>query len=146
MPRSKRRAAAATPPGDATGEPLSETMRHLDSAIAKGRIPESIVAWRLFDSEVVTRLGRLLEGTVLQDLGYVDVTLYEEVARGYAQGAHPVLARITLPAGTRALAGFLLNDSDEGELLLPRGSWFRVLRAGRRDETGLLRVELELVP
>jgi hypothetical protein len=143
MPRSKLH---AVPTPDAPDPPVSEQMRHLDSAIRKGRIPQDVVVWRLMDSEVVTRIGRLLEGTVVRDLGYVDVTLYEDVARGYVRGDHPVLAQITLPAGAHALAAFMLNDRDEGELLLPRGSWFRVLTAGWRDPTGLVRVEMELLP
>ena len=108
---------------------------NIDAAIAGSPpLPEPLVAWRLLDSRLMRAHGTRLVGTVLGDLGFIDVTAFEDVARGYARGRDPVLARVDIPAGVRVLPIHQVIGSDEGDHLLARGTWFLVM--GWRDAGG----------
>jgi hypothetical protein len=119
---------------------------NIDSAIANSPpLPEPLVAWRLLDSRLLRAHGTRLVGTVLGDLGFIDVSAFEHVARGYARGRDPVLARVEVPAGVRVLPLFQVIGSEEGDHLLARGTWFLVM--GWRDaddDAGLPVIDLRV--
>ncbi len=135
---------------DQLPDDVVEQAGELDAFIAGvDPVDEPIVLWRLLDSRLVYVHGTRLVGTELTDLGYVDATTEEGVARDYAGGERPVLARILAPAGTRIGPLFAVIESDEGDVLLARGTRFRVLAfrpAGGPDGRGLPEIDLELVP
>jgi len=66
--------------------------------------------------------------------------------RGYLSGEHPVLVRITAHAGTRACPIFQTNDNNESDLLLARGTRFRVLSAEAGTDEAPMRLHLEILP
>lgn len=122
-------------------------IRNLDASIANATpVPDSFDAFRLGDSELLDAHAPRLVGCELQDLGFLDVTLDPAVAAGYAAGDHPVLVRITAPAGTKALPMFGVTGSEESDLLLARGTRFRVLSVEAPTREAPMRMHLEIVP
>jgi hypothetical protein len=118
----------------------------IDSAIATCQpLRRNTLAWRLFDSELIYIHASRLLGTIVTDLGFVDLTFREDVARQYIRGRHPVLAEIRLPAGAKVLPMFEVLASDEGDLLIARGSSFLVREVSELEEGGALQVAMELI-
>lgn len=124
-----------------------EAIHELDAAIADC-VPfdEAFDAFRLADSALLYAHAARLVGCELRDLGFLDVTLDPDVAAGYVRGDHPVLLRVTAPAGTRAAPTFMTNDHGESDLLLARGTRFRVVAVGAPTDRAPLLVHLEIVP
>lgn len=56
-----------------------------------------------------------------------------------------IRSRITAPAGTRAFPIFQTNDNNESDLLLARGTGFRVLSAEAATNEAPMRVHLEIL-
>jgi hypothetical protein len=78
-------------------------------------------------------------GTVFKDDGFVSTAAVgknADLVMASTAGTTPSRISIRLPGGTRVLAG----DREERELILPRGSQFRVHRVSGRD------LEVELIP
>lgn len=124
-----------------------DTIHNLDSAIDKAPpTAQAFDAFRLADSALLYAHAPRLVGCELQDLGFLDVTFDPAVAAGYLSGEHPVLVRITAPVGTKAFPMFQTNDNDESDLLLARGTRFRVLSAGPATANAPMRLHLEIVP
>lgn len=122
-------------------------VRNLDSAIAEADpTPEAADVFRLADSALLHAHAPRLTGCELQDLGFLDVTFDPAVAYRYLSGDHPVLVRITAPPGTREFPVFRTNDNDESDLLLARGTRFRVLSVSPASANAPLRVHLEILP
>lgn len=93
-----------------------------------------------------------LANEVFGDDGYVSTSLLPRVADSFAEkgrgGQKPAGANITLPKGAKAAfidaEGLTPAINLESEMLLPRGSRFRVNRAYRRD--GVPWVDAVLIP
>lgn len=101
---------------------LVEFVGNLDKAIAKSRVPQSVVVYRGVASP------RLLkEGTTFKDKAFISTTFNEEGALGYA-GQAGMLVKMTISAGSRAayVDAFGSKKGGQHELLLGRGSRFRV--------------------
>jgi len=124
-----------------------EAIRELDAAIA-GVEPFDVAfdGFRLADSALFHAHAARLVGCELRDLGFLDLTLDPDVAIGYVRGDHPVLVRVTAPAGTRAAATFMTNDYGESDLLLARGTRSRVVSVEAPAARVPLCVHLEIVP
>jgi HK97 family phage portal protein len=115
----------------------AKTVRDLDSLLDKGEVREGVVAWRGID-----RGANLSPGDVIHDHGYVSTSLYRGTAEKFADKA---LLRINVPKGSKAgYLDALTEGGGEQELLLPRGSRFRV--TGVRREGGAKVIDAELLP
>lgn len=124
-----------------------DLVRNLDSAIAQSDpVGQPFDCYRVADSALLHAHAPRLVGCELQDLGFLDVTFDPAVAQGYVSGEHPVLIRITAPTGTRAFPIFQTNDHGESDLLLARGTRFRVLAATPAAPGAPMHVHLEIVP
>lgn len=126
---------------------LDDQIQALDSSIAKSPpLPSAILAWRLFDSLLLhTHRGRVA-GAELVDRGFVDLTLDDAVAHRYVRGKHPVVASVVVPEGTRVAPLFQITGSDEGDVLLGRGTRFRIVSIGPLESKGVLRAQLAVMP
>lgn len=121
---------------------IEDQIHSLDGAIAKQPpAPATLEAWRLADSRLLHLHAPRLVGCEIEDLGFFDVTVHREVAEHYLSGRHPVLVRVLVPAGTKAI----LADEDEGALILARGHRFRVIAVDRAGEETPMLVHLELL-
>ena len=123
-----RRLNAALRRGRGLGTGSAELRDAIDVALALGEVPEPIVVyrgarWSALPDPIEHAIGRLVV-----DRGYVSTSLLERVARRFAD---PVLMRIVVPAGSEAIpcgAPDLVTAADEAELLLGRGTVFRIER------------------
>src|SRR3954470_17444746 len=105
-----------------------DMINNLDSAIGKAEpTPQAFDAFRLADSPLLHAHAPRLVGCELQDLGFLDVTIDPAVAAGYLSGDHAVFVRVTAPPGTKAFPVFQTNANNESDLLLARGTRFRVV-------------------
>lgn len=118
----------------------------LDSAIEQApAATNAFEAFRLADSALMHAHAPRLVGCELEDLGFLDVTFDRDVAVGYLSGEHPVLIRIAVPAGTKAVPVFQTNDNNESDLLLARGTRFRVRSVELPDGTAPMQISLDIV-
>lgn len=106
------RGASATP----------QELANLDAGLTF-ELPEEVVAYRGIEPEF---LGELRVGDTIIDSGYPFVSLMQDWAQGFAGSGRPVV-RMVLPAGERVFLGKVF----EAEMVLSRGSRFRVVRVGR---------------
>ena len=98
----------------------------LDAALALGEVPEPIVVYRGARWSALPDRIEHAAGRLVVDRGYTSTALLERVARRFAD---PLLMRIVVPAGVEAIpcgAPDLVLAADEGELLLGRGTVFRI--------------------
>lgn len=94
---------------------VKRSVRQLDSLISKSTISEPVRVYR----GIAARVQDVRVGEVFGDKGFVSTSMNADVARQFAEG---LLLRINVPAGTNAVH----VPGDESELLLPRGSRFKV--------------------
>lgn len=116
------------------------TIGHLDAALAKSSVPETIAVYRgIKDSTLAfghADAGRMV-GRVVTEKAFVSTSLVRAVAEGFHRESGALL-RIVVPAGSKGL--FVGNvrgvyGSNERELLLPRGTSYKI--TGRsKDEHG----------
>ena len=108
-------------------EPISAEIegltKNLDMALSKARLSEDVVVWRA--GEIYNNIGSLdrVVGTVIQDKGYVSTALTESTAKGFMALGKRTMMQIRLPKGMKAAS----VNPEEYEVLLPRGTSFRVI-------------------
>ena len=108
----------------------------IDKAIQKNRLPEAVKVFRGFNCP--SCLKKLKEGGIFQDKAFFSTSLDESVP-GEFLNKEPgdIMFHITLPKGTNAGRG---SKADESELILPRGSKFRIKKISKGKPT---KVEVE---
>jgi len=119
----------------------------IERAINKADLPEDTVVYRGVDAAAFP--SEKLVGSTFSDKAFVSTSLDEAVAIQFDAG---VLMEIRLPAGTKALSmtrwaegeGVVGIGTSEAELLLQRGSRFKVIKDVTTPETR--QVVVELVP
>lgn len=113
--------------GDTT---VGQIINGLDSAIGKCTTRQDMTLFRGFDKGVVERLQA---GDEFRDDGFVSTTLRKSVTDDFLTGGTETgsVVEIRVPAGAHALSfdqsGAAQKSYPESEVLLPRGSAFRVL-------------------
>lgn len=115
--------------------------RAMDLAIDVSVIKDNVVAFR----GTRDNFPDLTPGDVFTDNGFSSVSLNENVAQNYARGDSPALVRINIPKGAK---GAWLG-AGESEMVLPRGSRFRVVSARkitRGVDRGQRVFELDVLP
>jgi hypothetical protein len=136
-PTEHRADVSSLPPEQA------ETVRNLKNSI-KAPVPENVIAWRYFNSPTLHQQAERLSGVEIRDLGFIDLTIIESVAREHLPTTHPVLAAVFLREGTLIAPMWLLNEnSQDADLLLAPGTRFRVSQIGWEGD--LLTLGLEIV-
>jgi len=123
----------------------------LDSALSIFQLPEPVIAWRGFVSEVLVANADSLPGDVISDAAFFSTTLLRATAEKFIE-ADPdeaaLLAEVAIPGGLTVGAYVGAPDAvkylGEAEILLPRGSRFHV-DAVRHDTNDLI-LELEALP
>jgi len=100
-----------------------EQVAKLDSAIRKFTLPEDLVVYRS-----VKGVSKLTAGQVVEDKGFVSTSTNRRYASGDVH-SRVTKARILLRAGQHAgpIGNPLTDRPGEDEVLLPRGSKFRVV-------------------
>jgi SPP1 gp7 family putative phage head morphogenesis protein len=120
-------------------EALADQKR-FDAAIAKGALPDAAVLYRGIEGRIV---DGLTVGGTFEDLGYSSTSMSREIAEDFAsRRAAGVILEIVAPAGTPAAFVPAAGGLDEAELVLGRGSRFRVVGENSRNGRRILRVAL----
>ena len=123
----------------------------IDKALRKSSVPENVTVYRgmrpeAFEGVIDPTDPGKLRGLVLPDKGFAATSLSEETARG-GYGIHGILAEIRVPKGTKAAyldtSGIHQYAYTEYEMLLPRGTRFKVV--GARKEGNTTRLILEVL-
>lgn len=113
---------------------------HIDAAFRNGSHALSRDTL-LFRGASFPSVDHLVPGAVLKDDGFMSTTTSRDTAVGFTDGkGMPVTYSITVPKGTRVLAG----DMSENEVVLNRGTSLRVTRV-RTSNDGYTMVEAEVV-
>ena len=110
-------------------------------------VPEPLVVWRGLRLPEVAQTAHSLVDDEIEEIAFVSTSLLRDVAlehlREQAADGEGVLERIHVPGGAQAAiavhaaAPDLIDDVEEAELLLPRGTHLRV-----RDDVRTLQLEV----
>jgi hypothetical protein len=110
---------------------LDSWIFNLDSAISKSTVPEDIMTFRGLSKKSIGPDTGSYVGTVFLDRAFSSTTLNERSALGWSWmhgEVDGIVVAIKLDAGSKALYAEWFNDRGEYELLLPRGTKFKVLK------------------
>lgn len=112
--------------GEKTTKTVREGIEKLDRALKKSTVPSAVVAHRVFDDqELASKIlsGNAGPGTVVRDPSFMSTSINSKF-----HGPLSVFrVRLTVPKGVRgAMVDSISKNPDELELLLPRGSGFRI--------------------
>jgi len=115
-------------------------MEQLDAVFAKASMPEDLVVYRKAGTNTTKRWAELPVGTTFTDKGFISTAVRaQDISSEF--GGIPVAIRV--PRGFKAVPlGDVSSYATENELLLNRGTTFRVIRAGY----GHVPMMLEVVP
>lgn len=98
-----------------------EFVPHLDRAISKSIVSDPITVYRDV-GDYFNKLSGFASGTVIQDKGYVSTTENYSIL-----DTRKNIVSIRVPAGSRGLRPRGFGNDYESEMILPRGSKFRVI-------------------
>jgi hypothetical protein len=109
-------------------EQIDKFTRDIDSAIQKTALAEDTVLWRggAFPT------ADLQKGSVVSDRGFISCSLEEGIAMSFNRQENMKTWQISVPKGTKCALMYNYGDSNEiyasaeAEVILPRGSQFRV--------------------
>ncbi|HEY6330146.1 MAG TPA: ADP-ribosyltransferase [Blastocatellia bacterium] len=133
------------------GRGQSDFKKHgaaLDKAIARGKLPDGIVVHRGLNSPALfNKDAAELKGSPYVDKAYISTSPAIPAAGGFMHGAGPVIMDIKIPAGKTVAYPDLVWQRREAEILLPRGSRFKITSARKEKVRGItaLRLTLELL-
>lgn len=130
-------------------------VKDLDSAIGKSTIPEDVVVYR--GGAIDQRFAKA--GSVVQDKAFVSTSLQSYYAESYGhrlptetrrklteQGKEVAIWKINVKKGSKgAVLGKESSNLGEGEVMLPRGSKFKVTKVERRPYPQPAIIHAELV-
>ena len=114
----------------------ADKIAQIDAALGKATVPTTVTVYRGVSN---VKFDNIAVGGGFKDFAYSSTTARLSKAKQFA-GKKGTLLAITVPAGSRG--GYLdyLSGFDENELLLPRGSVFRIDRKERRSGRQVLHV------
>jgi hypothetical protein len=132
---------------------LKAEIEALDAALDKSEVPGNVTVFRMMSDPTMLAAFESgdLEGATFVDYGYTSTTMTPEYLKTIADysTSEPMQVTINVPKGTRgAYLGESSAEPDEHEMLLKRGTLFRVTSAKRgrmlNKEEGL-KVRMEVV-
>jgi ADP-ribosyltransferase exoenzyme len=121
------------------------TVKNLDSAISQSKLPENTVLYR-GTSLSPERMANIKPGATFSDPAYTSTSINPRIPDSFARGEGKTMMRIKAPAGTNGLAVNNVSNFDgEHEVLLPRGTNYRVTNVYKDKKTGLTYVDAEII-
>lgn len=111
------------------GQPMTAAQAtlaaHLDAAIRKSKITQDTTTYRGIANPAKFFGENVTVGTVIIDNGFVSTSKNHSIAESF--GSSGLVAKIKLPKGSSALDATPMSlHSSEKEVLLPRGSMFKI--------------------
>jgi len=118
---------------------MGSAIKEIDTALAKTQIPENITVFRGMPSEI---LPENAVGVEFRDDGYGSTSLDYKMAEKFARwtredGFTPAIVEIRVPKGTEGIFMDELWDNGESEILLPRGTSYRVISDVQKPVAGI---------
>jgi len=119
--------------GDASIKAYS---KQLDNAIGKCALKDNVKVYRGVGRNVFPDSN--MAGKIFTDKGYVSTSLNKEIAKEFSRGKGSTVMEIVMPKGAKGLPMEVIGKGirNEAEILLPRGSQFKIvsdkLVAGKR--------------
>lgn len=109
-------------------------VRDMDSAIDKSRVQEDVVIYRGLNilANDLKRYDLLTPGEEVVESAFTSFSGTSDQAGDFANNARGVIMRTVLPKGSKAL----YMDASENELVLPRGTRYRVVRVAKNVRVG----------
>lgn len=122
--------------GDKAGLSLySNTLKPIDSAMAKAKLPEDLTVFRSVSPEVFKGLTKKLKvgESLVVDKAFLSTTVSRKVVQEYA-GASNQIIKILLPKGSKAIPVSVFSYVPwEAEILINRGSVFTVRKVSKNE-------------
>ena len=117
-----------------------DIIEHLDAALQEVWVSQPVTVYRGLGVEKGIDLAGWV-GKTVRDQGYISTSVLPNIAQDFCEkalqgGKVAVLFECVLPKGTYCLAPDILEECDEHELLLQRGSGFRVTKVEERPVPG----------
>lgn len=134
------------------GRYLEEFAAALEKAINKAMpVPQNLIAFRAVSGKQTLEYFEANVGRVVVDNGFVSTTLSRQYAMDFMRADllgpfQAMIIEVRVPKGTRATYMGHLGRRKERELLLQRGTKFRIISVSEPDSTGLRTAVLEVVP
>ncbi len=130
--------------GKRLGKVEKAFVKRLDAALENAVVRENVTVYRGFKHPDITKNWNRLVGKTVTDKGYASTTLYKDTAEYFRKQSKGVMAEIRIPKGARA--GWLggVADASEGELLLARGTKYRIVETSVRNKVKHIVMELIL--
>ena len=114
----------------------------LDSALDSARMPESVTAYRGFYSQWYIENFDRLTGTIVTDEAFVSTSLDPAIAENFSRaGFGSIFAEVRIPESAKA-AYISHIYSNEAEILIARGTQFRVISATVENNVNKLILEV----
>lgn len=133
----------------ADNDKLRSLVEQLDEALARRALKQDVTLYRGFSLPVeqLPSDPAKLVGTILDDAGFQSTSISREVSEEFlvgGPGKQRIMLEVRAKAGNRGTYLVGANDDiDELEMLLPRGSKFRVAAAS--EEQGVWRLTVDIV-
>lgn len=121
------------------------TVRNLDSAIDQSRLPDNTVLYRGMNMSP-DMAANMKPGAVFSDKAYTSTSINPRIPESFARGEGKTLMRIKARAGSKGLAVNNISNFDgEHEILLPRGSRYKVTGMYKDKRTGMTYIDAEIL-
>lgn len=121
------------------------TVRDLDSAISKSELPENTVLYRGMELNDNLR-NNIKPGATFTDQAYTSTSLDQGNPSRFAGGENGAVMRIKAQKGQKGLAMQSISDyPEEKEVLLPRGTKYKITGVTRDPDTGRTFIDAEII-
>lgn len=121
------------------------TVRELDSAISQSKLPENTVLYRGMSMSPELS-SKIKPGATFSDSAYTSTSINPRIPASFARGEGKTMMRIKAKKGQSGLAVNNVSNYDgEHEVLLPRGTSYRVTNVYKDKKTGMTYVDAEIV-
>jgi hypothetical protein len=123
------------------------TIAEIDSAMDGSVLPNHVEAWRGI-SNADRLFGDALTGDLTgfswEELAYSSTSTEESVAREFIVGDNGILIRVLTPAGTKAVQISESHDHNQAEILLARGTAWKVVKDHGMGPSGKRVIDVEV--
>lgn len=122
-----------------------QTVKELDSAIGQSTLPENTVLYRGMEMNSTLR-ENIKPGATFTDKAYTSTSLDQGNPDRFAGGENGAVMRVKAPAGQKGLALQSISDyPEEKEVLLPRGTSYKITSVTRDPSTGRTYIDAEII-
>jgi len=121
------------------------TVRELDAAMAQSALPENTILYRGMEMNSHLR-DNIKPGSTFNDPGYTSTSFDQSNSDSFSGGDNSAVMRIKAQKGQKGLAVQSISTyPHEREVLLPRGTNYKITNVTRDPETGRTFIDAEIL-